>query len=347
MKSVYIGLVGCGEVAHTHAKALKKIKQAKIIAVADIIKKRAMEFAKLYNINNYYESLTDMLRAGERIDAIYILTNPQSHAKLAIEAMRAGKHVLVEKPPCVTLREMDEMMETARNTKVILFPIEQFLFTPAIQKAISLISSGRTGKILEIYTYASISPLVERLKRGELPKWIHSLPGGIYGEEITHSLYTTLKILNEDIEEVHVSCVGRRNSNALPFDELRILLEGRDKSARIIITARPQVRHTLLTMVINCEKCSIIVDPPLSLTLVRNYALSRSSQARAFIKNLLSNVYSNIIGVISSRIYQGCSWEVASRAFIETILEKVNPPITLKEVREWIKITELIWQKSI
>jgi len=176
-RKIRIGLVGCGEVAHRHAKALKKIKEVEIKAVADIAKERALKFARLYHIHSYYESLTDML-SNEDIDAIYVLTNSQSHAELAIEAMQAGKHVLVEKPTCLTVREADEMINIAEKYKVILFPIEQFLFTHAVQEAIKLISSGNAGEILSIYTYASISPLVEQLQKGMLPKWIHSLPGG-------------------------------------------------------------------------------------------------------------------------------------------------------------------------
>jgi len=346
MQKVSIGIVGCGAVAPFHLRALKKLKHVEVKAVADVIKERAMCLAKLYKINHFYESLTDMLEK-EDIDAIYVLTNPQSHAALAIEAMRAGKHVLVEKPTCVTLKEADEMLYTAKKYKVILFPIEQFLFTPAIQKAIKFISSGKAGEVTNIYTYASISPLVEELKKGMLPKWFYSLPGGIYGEEIPHSLYTTLKILNENIKEVHVSTVGKGESSALPFMELRILLEGKEKSARIIMTARSKARHTVLNTVINCEKYTLIVDFPLSLTLIRNYASSRFSQARAFIGNFISNITGNIFGVISSKIYKGCSWEEVSRVFINSILGKAKLPITMEEAREWVRITELIWQKSL
>ena len=119
------------------------------------------------------------------------------------------------------------MVKASERNNIILFPVEQFLFTPAIQKSIELLSSGRAGAVISIYAYASISPLVGRLMRKELPKWFYTLPGGIYGEEISHSLYTTLKLLNEHIEEIHVSCVERREENVLPCSELRILLEGK------------------------------------------------------------------------------------------------------------------------
>ena len=342
---VRVGIVGCGAVAHKHAYALKKIKEAEVKAVADIDGEKAKNFAMKFGVKRYYSSLSDML-LNEELDAVLVLTNPQSHCKLAVEAMNAGKHVLVEKPLCVTAKEAEEMVEVSKKNNVILFPIEQFLFTPAIQKAIELISSGYTGEVTNIYTFATISPLVGELKRKALPGWFYTLPGGIYGEEISHSLYTTLKILNEPIENIHVSCIGRSKENVLPCLELRILLEGKNKSARIVITTRSESRHTLLNLIINCEKSTIIIDPPLSLTLIRNYSSSRLTQALSFTKSFIDSIFRNIYGFFTSKIYEGCSWEAADRAFIKSIIENRKPPITGEEAMEWVRITELIWKQA-
>lgn len=65
---VKIGVVGCEQVAHMHLKALKKLKNVYIKAVADVIKEKAMQIAALYKIDHFYESLTDMLN-NEEIDA--------------------------------------------------------------------------------------------------------------------------------------------------------------------------------------------------------------------------------------------------------------------------------------
>ena len=342
---VSIGFVGCGEVAHNHAKALKKIKEADIKAVADMDEEKARNFATKFGVKRYYNSLSEML-ASEELDAVLILTNPQTHCELAIEAMNTGKHVLVEKPFCVTVEEAEKMVKTSESNNVILFPVEQFLFTPAIQKSVELLSSGKAGGVTNIYAYASISPLVDTLNRKGLPNWFYTLPGGIYGEEISHSLYTTLKLLNEPIEEIHVSCVEKREGSVLPCSELRILLEGKNKSARIIMTTRSESRHTLLNLIVNCEKYTIIVDPPLSLSLIRNYASLRLTQAVDFTKSFIGNIFRNMMGTVTSKIYEGCSWESVNRAFITSILEDRSPLITKEEIIEWVRITELIWKQA-
>jgi predicted dehydrogenase len=107
---VSIGLVGCGEVALYHTNALKKIKEADIKAVADVNEEKAKNFAMKFRVKKYYSLLSDML-ANERLDAVLVLTNPQTHCELAVEAMNAGKHVLVEKPFCVTAEETEKMVK--------------------------------------------------------------------------------------------------------------------------------------------------------------------------------------------------------------------------------------------
>ena len=111
------------------------------------------------------------------------------------------------------------------------------------------------------------------------------------------------------------------------------------------MTARGKSRHTLLTLVINCEKGAIIVDPPLSLSLVRTYIPSRFIQATSFTKNFLDNIFGNIKAVIAKKIYEGCSWESINRAFIECITKNQEPPITIEEAKEWTRIVEFVWKK--
>jgi glycosyltransferase involved in cell wall biosynthesis len=71
-----------------------------------------------------------------------------------------------------------------------------------------------------------------------------------------------------------------------------------------------------------------MVDPPLSLSLIRNYASPRFAQAVDFTKNFISNIFRNIMGTVTLKIYEGVSWEAVNRAFITSILEDRSPLIT-------------------
>ena len=345
-KKVSIGLVGCGEVAHIHGKAIKRIKQVELKAVVDINKERASSFARKFRVKRFYLSLEDMLENEDSLDAVAIATPPQTHAELSIMAMESSKHVLVEKPMCVSYEEAEDMVRIAEKNGVILFPIEQFLFTPAIRRAINLVNKGKLGRLLSINAYASVYPLVKRLRNKGLPKWFFNLLGGIYGEEISHSLYTVLKILNEPIEHIHVSATGLSESRILPFAELRVLLETEDRYALITITSRDFSRHTLLILSLNCEKGTVIVVPPLSLTIVYPHSLLRCKQILNVISSFLSNISKNTIDVVFRKLYKNCSWETAYRLFMKSIVENTYPPITGEEAKEWVRITNFIWKKT-
>jgi len=80
------------------------------------------------------------------------------------------------------------------------------------------------------------------------------------------------------------------------------------------------------------------------LTLVRDYTLPRFSQVTTYAVNFFTNIFRDITLAISSKIYEGYSWEMVSRAFINSVLRKTSPAITMKEVKEWIRISELIWK---
>ena len=88
-----------------------------------------------------------------RIDAIAIATPVHTHYELALAALRAGKHVLVEKPLAQTSEQVRRLIEEAERRKLILMVDHTFLYTPAVQKIRELMVDGALG---EIYYYNGI-----------------------------------------------------------------------------------------------------------------------------------------------------------------------------------------------
>ncbi|MNO27155.1 putative oxidoreductase YcjS [compost metagenome] len=113
-----IGIIGCGGIARgKHMPALKKIKEASMVAFCDIVLERAEEAkadfghedAAVYN--DYREMLKD-----ESIDVIHVCTPNISHAEISIAAMEAGKHVMCEKPMAKTTEEAQAMIDASKRT---------------------------------------------------------------------------------------------------------------------------------------------------------------------------------------------------------------------------------------
>ena len=109
------GIVGCGLVTTlAHLPACRTVKDAEIVAVCDQREEVAAETARRWGIPNAYGDFTRML-AKEKLDFVDICTPPLTHYQLAIQAMEAGLHVLVEKPMATTLSEADEMVAAAKE----------------------------------------------------------------------------------------------------------------------------------------------------------------------------------------------------------------------------------------
>lgn len=146
-RKLRFGLIGCGGVGPTHAGALLRIDDAELVAVADLIPERAQALADKLNLTKVYRSDTEML-ADPDIDVVCLATESGNHAEHAIRAMRAGKHVCVEKPMEVNLPACDRMIAVARETGMKLTVISQHRFDPATIQVKEAIDSGLLGKII-------------------------------------------------------------------------------------------------------------------------------------------------------------------------------------------------------
>jgi UDP-N-acetyl-2-amino-2-deoxyglucuronate dehydrogenase len=115
---ITFGLVGCGRVAPRHADSITERPDARLAAVADVVASRSRLFAEKYHAEAYTR-YSDLL-ARPDIDIINICTPSGLHAQMAIEAMRAGKHVICEKPMALSLEDADRMIDTSIQTGRLL-----------------------------------------------------------------------------------------------------------------------------------------------------------------------------------------------------------------------------------
>lgn len=145
MKEIGFGIVGCGVIAPTHAKALQQIEGAKLVAACDIVPEKAEAFAKEYGCDAYTD-LTEMLKR-EDLDAVCVTTPSGLHAEIGIQVAKAGKHVMVEKPIDVTLEKADALIRAAREAGVKLGVISQHRFDDAMIKLKKAVDEGKLGQL--------------------------------------------------------------------------------------------------------------------------------------------------------------------------------------------------------
>jgi predicted dehydrogenase len=144
-KNFGFGLVGCGLIADFHAKAIRHSNRMKLISVCDINKERAEKIASDYN--SKIQSFEEML-VNPDIDIINVLTPNAQHYEFVIKACEAKKHVLIEKPPEMSLDKVDGMIEYRDKNNVKVGVVLQCRFRKAIEAIKSAIVHNRFGKIL-------------------------------------------------------------------------------------------------------------------------------------------------------------------------------------------------------
>ncbi len=141
------GIVGCGVIAPTHAGAIRQIPGASVVGAADVIRDKAAEFAHKFEIPAAYGSVEELLMECP-CDAVAVCTPSGLHAEVAVKAMRAGKHVVIEKPMDVSTEACDLLIQTASETGRKLTVISQHRFDLGTRVAKQAIESGKLGRIV-------------------------------------------------------------------------------------------------------------------------------------------------------------------------------------------------------
>jgi predicted dehydrogenase len=143
---VRIGIIGAGGIAQSHAMAYQRVPEVEVVAVADIVPGRAEAFAKEWNIPHAFSNHRELL-ALDGIDAVSVCTYNLAHRQPTVDALLAGKHVLVEKPMAALLEDAVAMIRTAHQTGKILQTGFWQRWQPEIQAARRIAQSGALGEL--------------------------------------------------------------------------------------------------------------------------------------------------------------------------------------------------------
>jgi len=147
---VKVGIIGSQFQGLCHAESLTQVSdEVELVAIASPTPGNAAKLAEQYNIPRVFTDYKEML-AEEDIEMVTIAAPNYLHAQMTVDIAAAGKHVLCEKPLCVTLEEADLMVETCKQKGVLLLYAEELYFTPKYLKAKQMADEGAFGKIYQV-----------------------------------------------------------------------------------------------------------------------------------------------------------------------------------------------------
>ncbi|GGD70421.1 Gfo/Idh/MocA family protein [Paenibacillus nasutitermitis] len=152
IKTVRIGIIGSGGIAHAHVNQYKKLPDVEIVGVADVVPGKAKQFIESQSLENAqpFEDHRKMLEMD--LDGVSICTPNVSHHLTTVDALRAGKQVLLEKPMSVTLDEAVDMVQASRESGSMLTIGFQPRYDPNMKLVQDIVQSGKLGKVYYVET---------------------------------------------------------------------------------------------------------------------------------------------------------------------------------------------------
>jgi len=340
-----VGIIGCGAVATSrHIPAFRRLgSKVRIRAVCDSNFDLTTRVADNFNIPRAYGSSQDMFINEDclgGLDIVDICTPPHTHAELAVQAMEAGCHVLLEKPMALATTDCDRMIETSKQHDKKLCIIHNVLFHPPLLKAKKLVAKGVIGDVTGVRVLLS-DPTREMIDREDY--WIHRLPGGLIGETGPHPVYLSLAFMDKvvGVEVTAKNVLG--NHPWAPFDEFRIELEG-EKTTSSILVSYSGNRYTA-TMDILGTKGALWLDLQ-GMVMVRYKAMPKLSPVRvtrrilSTMNQMDNGVLGNVIRTVTGRARLG--HDVVIDEFVDSVRDGTEPPVTGEEGREVIRVMETV-----
>ena len=218
-----ICLVGAGNIARIHAEVLGKLPGISVVAVADPRRGAAEALARLLPGARPVGSAEEALAAGG-VDAVHVLTPPDTHAAIAVPLLEAGCDVLLEKPMAASREECERLAEAATRSGAALGINQNFLFHPAFLALRHAVANGQRGRLRFVDCVYSM-PL-RQLAAGQLGHWMFAAPANILLEQAVHPLSHIAALLG-----------GIETVEAVP-DAPQLLYEGRSFRAGWTISLR-------------------------------------------------------------------------------------------------------------
>jgi len=186
-KKFRVGALGAGRATQELTiPAFKHVYNGELLSVCDTNQELARTVAISNNLTSYtnLQEMTDK----EKLDVIIINTPVSTHAPLAVQAMRAGCHVVIEKPAVDKLNELEEIRQVSQETGKKFTIVHNYKYYEGPQKAYKLYKEGVLGDILHVDRVWMSPPQNDRMEI-DRQGWWHKMPGGRLADALPHMLY--------------------------------------------------------------------------------------------------------------------------------------------------------------
>lgn len=346
-----IGIAGCGLNSDYHIRFAKSYPGARIAGLCDRDLYRANACAERHGLKgvSVFSSIGEMSKRADP-DVIHIVTPPKTHYFLASEAIRCGRHALVEKPLALNARDAEDLFEMAARAGVKLCTMHNHLFDPCMARARELVREGGVGEIMSVESYYGINSRIPALREYPGPNvlpWIYDLPGGPYQDFMAHPLYVMLDYTGEP-KEIKVA---QKSHGVLPQglpDEIRVLIDGEKALGTLAFSfaARPHMHFIRIygsKMMVEADinTMSTVIHPVSSLPKAARKAAFNIAESWQLFRQTVSNAARFAAGRLKP--YQGM--ETLMHGFYDSIKTGGEPPVSRRQALAVIRTMDEIWRQ--
>lgn len=159
MEPVRFGVIGCGVIGPQHIQSAVELEHTRVVALADKVHARAEELAAKFGVQQTYDDAIALME-DPQVEAVVLALPAGYRVGLAIEALRRGKHVMVEKPAALNVAELRDIQDAARNAPGVLVAgaSARYMFMPHVETIRNFIASGALGELRVIHFRGILPP---------------------------------------------------------------------------------------------------------------------------------------------------------------------------------------------
>jgi len=217
-KPVRFAIAGCGRIAQRHAEHIRKV--GRLVAVCDVIAERATALAAQSDARPYC-SLDELLASEPDIDVVSICSPNRLHAEHAIRVLKAGHHVLCEKPLAITVHDCGEMIRAAEQANKRLFAVKQNRFNPPVAALKEAIERGTLGRIYSIQLTCFWNRNDEYYRNSW--KGTRALDGGTLFTQFSHFVDLVYWLFG-DVKRIHAFGANLAHAGTIEFEDSGVVI---------------------------------------------------------------------------------------------------------------------------
>jgi len=149
MQDVNVGVIGIGFIGPAHIEALRRLGNIRVVALAHSDEEKAKAKAELLGVEKHYGDYRELLEK-EDVDVVHICTPNHLHYDMARASLRAGKHVVCEKPLAMDVRQAEELVELAESKNLINAVHFNVRYYPLMRHIMMMVAKGELGNIFSV-----------------------------------------------------------------------------------------------------------------------------------------------------------------------------------------------------